>query len=184
MTSDDSAVRGQVAQVERLLTGLDDLPDPARAQALDAVHALVTLYGACLARVMRHTDGDTARALAGDELVGHLLLVHDLHPDPPAIRIRRALARLGDLGGGERAGLDALDGATARVRVRAGGCGSGSGCGSSSEAWQAAVEAAVTAAAPEVERVELVTEAATARKPALIPVAALTRRPALEGHPR
>ncbi|GHH86804.1 hypothetical protein GCM10018793_60150 [Streptomyces sulfonofaciens] len=175
---DDGELRSHVARTEALLRRLHELPDPAvRAQALDAVGALVTLYGACLERVLRHTGEDTARTLAADELVGHLLLVHELHPDPPATRISRALAQLP---GPSSAELLALDGTTARVRVRTSGCAS-AGCGSANDGPREQVEAAIAWAAPEVERVELAQDAAPGT---LIPVEALLRSPVLEGGAR
>ncbi|GHJ42554.1 NifU family protein [Streptomyces sp. TS71-3] len=182
MSLDDGELRTHVARTEALLSALHDLPDLAtRSRALDAVHALVTLYGACLERMLRHTGEDTARALAADELVGHLLLVHELHPDPPATRIRRALA---DLPGHPGAELAELDGTTARVRVRASGCGSG-GCGSTTDGTREQVEAAIAWAAPEVERVELSEDTPASRTTeTLIPVEALLRPAALGGGAR
>ena len=181
MSLDDGELRTHVARTEALLSRLHELPDlTVRAQALDAVHALVTLYGACLERVLRHTGADTARAFAADELVGHLLLVHELHPDPPAVRIRRALAQLP---GTATAELAELEGATARVRVRTSGCGSG--CGTPADGMREQVEAAIAWAAPEVERVDLIDDpAATGTRQTLIPVDSLLRPAALGGGPR
>ena len=75
----DHEAREHVSRIEAMLARLDALADPAaRAQALGAVQALVELYGECLARIMRQVtesaDGAPAAAIAGDELVSHLLL--------------------------------------------------------------------------------------------------------------
>lgn len=169
----DTEARTHVGRVETLLGALGALPhDIARTRATETVEALVDLYGECLARLMDHLARHPAAAglaseVAADELVGHLLLVHDLHPLPTEQRIEQALE---EAGGGAR--LLALDHGTARIALPAeGGCG----CGSTAAARTAAVEAAVRRLAPEVERVETVQETAAARP--LIPVDALFAGP-------
>lgn len=150
--------REHVARTEALLGGLETLPDnAARAQAVQTLQAMAALYGQCLARVMAHADEETAGALAADELVGQLLLVHDLHPDPVRERVERAVAELD--------GVELIDveGPVARLRVSA------SGCGSSGQARQEAAREAVLCAAPEIEDVVAV---AASGQP-VIPVDAL-----------
>jgi hypothetical protein len=171
MPWDDEHARRQVVMAEELLAGLDALPDSAAAaRAAETVETLVGLYGQCLARVVDQLakDGDTLRRLAADELVGHLLLVHDLHPDPVETRVRAALEGLP--GGAE---LLELSGASVRVGV-------GGGCGSAGA--EEAVREAVAARAPEIENVEVVTGN---RAEPLIPVDALfrDRAPVREGVP-
>ncbi|MCA6096093.1 NifU family protein [Streptomyces sp. SCA3-4] len=161
MTWTDHDAREHVTRTEELLARTGELPDGPREQATASLHAVVELYGECLARVLRHTDATTAARLAADELLGHVLLVHDLHPDPVATRVRRALQHVR---GGE-AELLAVEGPVVRVRLRP------TGCGGSHEALQAAVEAAVAWAAPEIERVESTRDAPAA----LIPVESLFR---------
>ncbi|GHC74047.1 NifU family protein [Streptomyces cinnamoneus] len=165
MTWTDHDAREHVTRTEELLARIDELPDAhPREQARAALHAVVELYGECLARVLRHTDATTAAHLAADELLGHVLLVHDLHPDPVATRVRRALQHVR---GGE-AELLAVDGPVVRVRLRP------TGCGASHEALHTAVETAVAWAAPEIERVESTRDAPDAPA-ALIPVESLFR---------
>ncbi|GAB7029261.1 NifU family protein [Streptomyces sp. NPDC021749] len=172
MTWNDRQARDHVVRTETLLTSLSALPDPAaRDRAIEAAQALVALYGECLARVMALAGTDLTRAAADDELIGHLLLVHGLHPDPADTRIRTALDGLRGLGDAE---LVALDGQFARIRVRS------RGCGSSGEALRTAVQEAVARAAPEIERVEI-EEAAATVEPPLIPVEALSRGGARAG---
>ncbi|MFP8942316.1 NifU family protein [Streptomyces fenghuangensis] len=184
MPWDDEYARGQAARAEELLSALESLPDSAAAaRAIDTVHTLVGLYGDCLARIVdrlgrEEGGGEAVRRLAGDELVGHLLLVHGLHPDPAETRVRRALAGLRSrrrLEEGE-AELTGISQEEVRVRLRAGG----RGCSSSPQALEAAVREAVAAAAPEIERVEVEVETAPERAPtALVPVDDLFRRPTL-----
>ncbi|MFH0241028.1 NifU family protein [Streptomyces sp. HK10] len=185
MPWDDEYARGQAARAEELLSALESLPDSAAAaRATDTVQTLVGLYGDCLARIMDHLSreegggGDAVRRLAGDELVGHLLLVHGLHPDTAETRVRRALAglrsrrRLGE----DEVGLTGISQTAAHIRLGA----TGRGCSSSPQALEQAVREAVAAAAPEIEQVEVDVETAPDRAPtALIPVDDLFRRPAL-----
>ena len=82
---DDTQARERVARVDSLLEELETLPDPlARQTATEVVEALLDLYGEGLARLVGYVaerdDGALAAALAGDELVAHLLLLHGLHP--------------------------------------------------------------------------------------------------------
>ncbi|HEY5833397.1 NifU family protein [Streptomyces sp.] len=168
MSWDDEHARRQVALAEDLLSGLDALPDgAAAARAAETVETLVGLYGECLARITarlaEHGHGDALRALADDELVGHLLLVHDLHPDPVETRVRDALAALPN-------SPEVLEVTTTAVRVRvAGGCGSGGA--------EQAVREALAARAPEIEDVRV--DAGT--EETLIPVDALFRNRARVG---
>jgi hypothetical protein len=158
MPWEDEEVREHVARTEALLSRLGELPDnAARAQAVRTLQAMAALYGECLARVMEHADGALTEALAADELVGHLLLVHDAHPHPVRDRLERALAPL------QGVELAELDGTWARVTVTP------SGCGSSAQALEETARQAVAWAAPEVDRVEVV--AASPRT--VIPVDAL-----------
>ncbi|MFI6284059.1 NifU family protein [Streptomyces sp. NPDC051018] len=176
MPWDDEEARQAVLRSEEMLAGLENLPDStAAALAEGAVGAVVELYGQCLARVIGHAAHDTGllRRLADDDLVGHLFLVHDLHPDPVAQRAAAALEaarpRL------ERAGildaeLIAVEEGVARVRLsRRTGCG----C-SSSEPPETLVHDALVGRAPEIERVEVET-APTETPQALIAVDTLFR---------
>ncbi|HEV7627927.1 MAG TPA: NifU family protein [Streptomyces sp.] len=171
MSWDESEAREHVARTEELLSGLEGLADAgAREHAMDALHALAQLYGECLARVMQHADAATKAAIASDELVSHLLLVHDLHPEPVEQRVRRALD------GVRGATVLSVQGPEVRVGL------SKQGCGSPSEAQVSqAVRDAVAWAAPEIERVE--TESADATpEVTLIPVDSLFRGPQPAGN--
>jgi hypothetical protein len=145
-------------RVETLLAELRARCGPEAADvAEELVTCLVRLYGAGLQAVMAIVGDDTrlqARLIA-DPLIASLLLVHDLHPLDAATRVRRALGRMG--GGAEFLGVD--DAGVAHVRE-------GSGCGST----PAAIEQAVTDAAPELTGVAL--------EPREQPLLQITRRPA------
>ena len=142
---DDGEARELVARVEALLGDVERLTDAgARETAMELVQALVELYGVGLERIVEHVaerdgDGALAEALASDELVSHLLMVHDLHPQPVEHRVRAALARVGD------AQLLGVEGGVVRVRLD-GGCGTG---------LRASVEQAVREAAPDAAEIEI-----------------------------
>jgi Fe-S cluster biogenesis protein NfuA len=108
-------------------------------RAMEAVQAIVEMYGEGLARIVEQVD---ARALLDDELVEHLLLVHDLHPIPVEERVRAALAAACD-----DAELMSIRDGVAHVRLPAGG----GGC--APLRLSRAIEEAVVNAAPEVEEV-------------------------------
>ncbi|MDN0199205.1 NifU family protein [Streptomyces sp. S.PNR 29] len=159
---DDAYARSQVALAEERLSGLDALPDGlAAARAAQTVETLVGLYGQCLGRITAQLaeHPELLGRLAADELVGHLLLVHDLHPDAVEDRVRQALATLP-----EPPEILELSDTALRVRIRAGGCGSAG--------TEQAVRDAVAARAPEIEDVRVESGPADG---ALIPVDALFR---------
>ncbi|MFH8370210.1 NifU family protein [Streptomyces sp. NPDC018031] len=181
MPWDDETARQHVTRTEELLSGLDGLPDHASAaRAQEAVQALVDLYGECLARVMEHLADwpQGTERIAGDELLGHLLLVHDLHPDPPGTRVEAALAEvrtaLADRGG--EVTLLHLEHSAVRLRLTEGGAGHGCGCGSA-EPPEDMVRAVLGSRVPEIERIDIETVPA-APPQALIPADSLFRRPA------
>jgi hypothetical protein len=163
---DDAAVEQTLADLDELLGRLEQLPGPAGELALEAVSALAEVYGAALARAVSIAvpadGGATAAALAADPLLGHLMALHGIHPDPAEVRVARALGEVH--GGGELVGI--TDG-VAEVRMSGGG-----GCGAS--AGPELVRDTVLAAAPELADVRAVAAPAA---PAFIPLSSLTRAP-------
>ncbi|MQY36450.1 hypothetical protein SRB17_44510 [Streptomyces sp. RB17] len=170
----DPAVEARLARLDELLAGLESAPGPA----LEAVRLLTEVYGEALARVLDHADERLRERLADDELLGHLLVLHAVHPEPAELRAARAVEKLrpavrergGDL---EWAGVD---GQVARVRLSSGG-GCGSGCGGGSSDVVEAVRAAVLAVAPELTSVETVPGGAERKPaPAFVPLSTIRRR--------
>jgi Fe-S cluster biogenesis protein NfuA/nitrite reductase/ring-hydroxylating ferredoxin subunit len=148
--------REQAAHLDALLERVEALPEPARATAAEAVQALVDLYGDALGRMVERTravaGADAAAALADDELLEHLLLLHGLHPVPVEERVAGALDEvrpyLSSHGGGVE--LLGIDEGVVRLRLQ----GSCSGCPSSAMTLKLAVERAIAKTAPDIERVE------------------------------
>jgi Fe-S cluster biogenesis protein NfuA/nitrite reductase/ring-hydroxylating ferredoxin subunit len=142
-----------IGRVEGLLGELESLADPgARDVALETVQALLELYGAGLERIVDRIGKPHATALATDELVEHLLLLHGLHPMSVEERVREALdgvrPYLGSHGGDVE--LVGVTDGVALVRLQ----GSCEGCPASAMTLKLAIEDAVLKAAPDVERVE------------------------------
>jgi Fe-S cluster biogenesis protein NfuA len=175
-------------RIEQLLDGLAAAGPVVRDRAEELVRAVLELHGAGLERLLSIVDSggaltdDTVRALGEDELVAGLLVLHGLHPEPVARRVATALDGVrpylvshgGDV---ELLEVSTSDGA-AVVRLRL--LGHCDGCAGSTETLRSAVRTAVTAAAPEVARVEVAEPTAPAH-PApvtapVIPVDSLTAR--------
>jgi Fe-S cluster biogenesis protein NfuA len=138
---DELEVQERVVRVEALLGQIEDDP-----RAAEAVQAVVELYGEALARLLAGADP------VEDELVSHLLLVHDLHPVDVETRVRKALEEVRPyLGshGGDVEFLGVEDG-VARLRL-AGTC---NGCPSSTVTLKNAIEDALLKAAPDLERID------------------------------
>ena len=143
----DAAVMERLERVEQMLGELDD-----SAAELQVVQALVELYGEGLRRIVETSD--EPERLADDELVSHLLVLHDLHPVPLEERIARALEDvrpyLGSHGGDVE--LVEVEDGVARLRLN----GTCDGCPSSAVTLQHSIETAVLRAAPELDAVEAV----------------------------
>jgi hypothetical protein len=130
----------RVAQLDGLLAEVESLQDDqARQTALTAVQTLLELYGEGFSRVMQRVPAEVAQALAEDELLGHLLLVHGLHPVDVEARVGKALPRGVEL-------LRVQEG-TAQVRV-VGACLS-----------EEFIERAILEAVPDLEAVQFETAA-------------------------
>ena len=162
----DLEAREQVARVDSLLADVEGFADEhARETATELVAALLDLYGEAFARLLERTEDPSA--VAGDELVSHLLLLHGMHPVPIETRVREALDEVRpylDSHGGD-VELIAIEDGVVRLRMQ----GSCSGCPSSAVTLKLAIEDAIQKHAPDVERIEATDAAPSATGgPALI----------------
>jgi Fe-S cluster biogenesis protein NfuA len=143
------------AVADRIESLLDELRSATEGRVWvrveELVRLLTELYGAGLARTLELADNhpDLIARLGRDELVGSLLVLHDLHPDSLEQRVARAIGSVAPLlgkGGAtiEVAALDS-DAATVTVTVTA----PGSGCGSTGEVLCDTVRQALDDAAPD-----------------------------------
>lgn len=146
--------------MERILAELETTDDPAvSARVEELVRTLVEFYGACLSRIMEivAASGDAAglvRELGDDELVGGVLVVHDLHPLDTRERVSAALERVRPYLGSHSGDVDLLgvdDDGVVRLRL-AGSC---HGCPSSTVTVKLAIEQAIQKVAPEVTHIEV-----------------------------
>ncbi|MEU6488396.1 NifU family protein [Streptomyces sp. NPDC046887] len=145
--------------VAELLGALDEQAGTeARETAEELVRSLVDFYGAGLGRaltLLAEAPGaaDPVRVLADDELVGGLLILHDLHPDDTMTRVRRALDEVRPYLGSHAGDVDilSLDGETLSLALR----GSCDGCPSSAQTVRWTIEEALARLAPEVGTVEV-----------------------------
>jgi Fe-S cluster biogenesis protein NfuA/nitrite reductase/ring-hydroxylating ferredoxin subunit len=151
----DQALHKQIQRIEGLVQALDTWPDTAaRAQATELLQATLALHGSGLERMLdlAWESGPAGQALidqfAQDPLIGHLLLLHGLHPLDLETRVTQALDKvrpyLGSHGGNvELLGIDA---GTVRLRLQ----GSCHGCPSSAVTLQLAIEEALQEFAPDL----------------------------------
>lgn len=177
----DPAATGE--RIELLLEASAAGGPVARERAEELVRLVVELYGAGLERVLELAydagalGDDLLTALADDDLVASLLLVHGLHPLGVQERVERALdgvrPYLGSHGGDVRL-LEVTDEGVVRLAL----LGSCDGCASSSVTLELAVDGAIRAAAPEIVRIDVEEPPPSpgAGAGALIPVEQLTSR--------
>jgi Fe-S cluster biogenesis protein NfuA/nitrite reductase/ring-hydroxylating ferredoxin subunit len=160
---------------ERIEALLDDLgqstPPPVLARVEELVHAVMSLYGAGLSRLVEVAPADVLRRLADDEVVGNLLVLHDLHPDDVDTRVRRALDSVRPYLG-SHAGDVTLTGVDTDGVVHLRLEGSCDGCPSSALTVKSAIEDAILVAAPDVVAVEA--EGMVDAGPALLQIAPFT----------
>jgi Fe-S cluster biogenesis protein NfuA/nitrite reductase/ring-hydroxylating ferredoxin subunit len=143
-----------IARVQELTGRLEDLDDPAcRALAEELTSAVVQMYGAGLERIVELADAGTRDALAEDDLVSGLLMIHDLYPVPIEERVTAALDSVRpymESHGGNVELLGVEDG-VARLRLE----GSCKSCRASSSTLELAVRQALEAAAPDLEGMDV-----------------------------
>lgn len=166
-------------RIEALLQASAASGPVAAERAEELVRLVADLYGGGLERILEILDshgalsGEVLGALADDDLVASLLLVHGLHPYELATRVDRALATVRPYlasHGGDVELLGITDAGVVRLRL----LGSCDGCASSSVTMTLAVQDAVTQAAPEVTGFDVESpRAATGSGRPLLPLAVI-----------
>src|SRR6185437_14711955 len=151
----------RATRIETLLDEMEAMPDPAQRERMAAVvSGVVSLYGEGLARILAIVERQGGRAqaeaileaLTGDELVSHLLLLHDLHPVPVEVRVTRALDAVRPYleSHGGNVELLGVEGGIARLRLQ----GSCHGCPASTVTLKSAIERAIREAAPDLDGID------------------------------
>lgn len=166
-------------RIDGLLSALGTAGPVAQQRGEDLVGLVTNLYGAGLERLLEvlsdagRLDDTALDALAADELVSGLLLVHGLHPYDVTTRVAGALDSvrpyLGSHGGDVE--LLAVDDEGVVTLRLLGTCDS---CPSSTVTLQLAVEGAIQAAAPEVTAIHV--EPGKRSTPGLISIESLRVR--------
>lgn len=173
MLLDDRELTQRASEIEALLGDIEAFPDRAmRDRALEVVQSLLVLYGEGLTRMLAiiQTEGAPPAkerildAFAADDLIAHLLMLHDLHPVDIETRVLRALEEVRPYlqSHGGNVELLGIEEGVVRLRLQ----GSCSGCPSSTMTLKLAIEEAIQKAAPELEGIEA--EGVTAPAPAPI----------------
>ncbi len=155
-----SGFQKRLARIEELIQAVNAITDgDLRAKARELIQTLLELHGTGIERMLEivgaRAESETViAALAGDDLVSNLLLLHGLHPLGLEMRVRQALEsvrpRLGLHGGSvELIGVTPAGGVTLRLE---GNC---HGCPSSQMTLKHSIEEAIYAAAPDVSAIEV-----------------------------
>src|SRR5947209_839352 len=161
MLLEDRDLTQRASDIEALLGDIEAFPDHAmRDRALEVVQNLLVLYGEGLARMLAivQTEGaPSAReslldAFAEDDLIAHLLMLHDLHPVDVETRVLRALEEVRPYlqSHGGNVELLGIEEGVAKLRLQ----GSCSGCPSSTMTLKLAIEEAIQRAAPDLDVIE------------------------------
>lgn len=162
------SVRDTSARIDELLDELAQSAPPALVQRVEELlRCVMALYGAGLERLVETAGPEVVRRLAADELVGNLLVLHDLHPDDVDSRVQAALDGVRPYLGSHAGGV-ALSGVDAEGIVHLRLEGSCDGCPSSTETVRNAIEDAVLTAAPDV--VAVAVEGMVESDPALLQI--------------
>ncbi len=148
-------------RIEQLAAKLEQASDPElHATAMELLQCVMELHGTGLDRVMQvlsesdQTDSLTRRLL-DDNLVSSLLLLHNLHPYDLPARVTAALEKM-------RQQLESQSCVAELVSIENGVVSfrllhEGGGCHSTAATMAAALEDAITEAAPDAERITVET---------------------------
>ena len=168
---EDSEFHRRMQRIESLTQQLERCADPGvRAASQELIGALLEMHGVALAKildVLARPGGvgrDLVDAFVRDDLIASLLLLHGLHPDDLATRVRRALDRVRPFLQSHQRDVELLDVRDGVVRLRM--TGSCNACSGTVATLEQAIQQAVYEAAPdltglEVEGVERSTPAAS-----------------------
>lgn len=174
-------LRATGERIDTLLDATGSGGVAARERAEELVRLTADLYGAGLERILDIVyDGgglgdEVLAALADDDLVASLLLVHGLHPYDVTQRVEQALDSVRPYLGSHGGDVE-LVGVSEEGVVRLRMLGSCDGCPSSSVTLTLAVEGAIEAAAPEISAIEVEEAAPETGGETLIPISSLRSR--------
>jgi Fe-S cluster biogenesis protein NfuA len=152
--------RSRIERVEALIHAVEQFSDPhVRASTQELLRTVIELHGAALERILETVagtaDGSVALidALADDDLIASILLLHGLHPLDLETRVRQALDNVRPLLRSHGGNVELLGTSGGVVRLRM--LGSCDGCPSSAMTQKHAIEAAIYEKAPDVAGIEV-----------------------------
>jgi Fe-S cluster biogenesis protein NfuA len=140
----------RLQSIETLLSRIDHSGDPSlKSDVRELVQLVMDLHGAGLERILELAGDDgLAQKMGQDDLVGSLLILYGIHPQPFEERIAQALDKVRPRLRSREGKVDLLsteDGAV-HLRLRA----NGHGCGSTAQALKEIVEGALYGAVPDI----------------------------------
>jgi len=152
---DEKEFRERVQDIGRLVAGLDEISDnKARTSARELVQSVMELHGAGVEKMMEiifaqgATGPEIIEKLGHDRVVGSLLVLHGLHPDPLETRVERAVEQVtAKLRKQEvEVHLISMEAGVVRIHAKT----SDHACGSTAATARGEIEEAVYEAAPEI----------------------------------
>jgi Fe-S cluster biogenesis protein NfuA/nitrite reductase/ring-hydroxylating ferredoxin subunit len=148
-----------IERIEAQIQQIESIADPnLRANAVELVQSLINLHGVGIERLLeivaRSPNGQAViDQLGDDDLVGNLLILHNLHPLDLETRVKKALSKVGPY-------LASHGGSVELIKISETGVvqlqlqGSCKTCPSSTMTLKLAIEDAIHQAAPDVTAIE------------------------------
>lgn len=165
--TDGSFSKDSIARIEELVHQVEALCDPAaRSLAVELVQAVMGLHAAALERLVELAP-QALEAMAKDELVASVLVLHGLHPDDFDTRFGRAVEKLHEFFDSRGSGIEVLETGPELVRVRFTGTRPGAGA-----AAKPIIESVIYEAVPEIGSL-IVDGADEEHEPGFVPLASL-----------
>jgi len=158
--SDHNAFLGRMRQIETLVQQIEQCADPAtRAAAQTLAASMLELHGAAFEQligcVRQRSDGrQLLDSFAGDELIGSVLLLHELHPWSVERRVERAVESLNSVLGRRGGSIELIAVSSQQIHVRA-ITGPGGGCQSTGNTTGELIESVLRDKAPEIESIRI-----------------------------
>lgn len=148
-----------IERIDLLVQEIESRDDPElREKVRELLQGLLDVHGTALARLLEHVYEENGQAfidrVAEDELVGSVLVLHDLHPLGRTARVAGALESVRPYlatHGGNVELVEVRDDGTVVLRLE----GSCDGCPSSQLTLRHTIEEAVVAAAPDIRSIEI-----------------------------
>ena len=170
-------------RIEQLAAKLEQAADPElHATAMELLQCVMELHGAGLDRIMQVvSESNEAKALTeellDDNLISSLLLLHNLHPYDLPTRVQAALEKVRPQLESHACEAELADIQNGIVSLRL--HHQGGGCHSTAATMAGALEDAIIEAAPDAERITVVTVDA-AVQPQLVTIAQPTMQQVLQ----